>query len=117
MSAEKKGGDRKLLIAIALALGEVWEKDMAIPLIKSRCFRRAGELLRATVKPTPDAIRAFYGRNGRWRRDDWRGRKGDKPSPEIILETWSDYAGSGLMSESDDRKRYISGEYAAWIKH
>lgn len=56
-------------------------------------LRRAESAAAQIQDISPEEIRARYGRasppNGSWHwyRDDWRGKKGEPPKPETILET------------------------------
>lgn len=57
---------------------------------RGRLFGEAKLLAAAVPPPTPELIRQQY--NGRadcyWRKQDWRGKQGQDPSPFAIRETW-----------------------------
>jgi hypothetical protein len=96
----------KMLFECAEAITEVCRMDLRIPAIKGRIFKRAKDLLLASVSPTPERIREIYGPGGEWYRKDWRGRKGDAPTPENILETWGFFTAS-IPDEREDRCKYL----------
>ena len=60
---------------------------------RGRLFREAKLLSKAEPTPTPELIKEHY--NGRpecyWRKHDWRGKKGENPSPATIRETWAQW--------------------------
>jgi hypothetical protein len=104
----------EMLFECAEAIAEVCRMDLKIPAIKGRIFKRAKDLLLASVPPTPDRIREIYGHGGTWYRKDWRGRKGDAPTPENILETWAFFAAS-VSDDTADRHRYAQYNQTAEI--
>jgi hypothetical protein len=106
---------QKILLDLSEAIAEVCWLDLGIRSIRGRIFRRAEELLGAKITPTPEKIRTIYGPLGKWTREDWRGKRGDHPTPENILETWPALAGE--PDPADDRRRYVTGEYAEFIRH
>jgi hypothetical protein len=99
---------------LASALAEVCHMDFKPN--KGRLFREAKLLSDATPPATPDLLREHY--NGRsdcfWRKSDWRGQKGQDPSPDAIRTTWGQWgrvaqpasrysaALAGLEALSDD---------------
>jgi len=105
----------QVLISVALAMAEVCHYDTAIPEIKGRIFRRAKQLLLATIPPTGDLIRALYSPGGWWYRSDFRGKKGDKPTPEWILQTWPE--ANAAPTPAGERRMDFTGEYAEFINH
>lgn len=60
---------------------------------RSRLFREAKLLSEAMPTPTPELITAHYNGNPKayWRAQDWRGKKGEKPSLSAIRETWGQW--------------------------
>lgn len=55
-----------------------------------RLFAEAELLSKADPSPTPELLQQHYSNSPDcfWRRVDWRGRKGEEPSPAAIRETW-----------------------------
>jgi hypothetical protein len=53
-----------------------------------RLFKAAMNLQGAEIRPTPQLIQEAYGASGWWYGYDWRGHKGDLPTPENICATW-----------------------------
>jgi hypothetical protein len=88
--------------------------DIKIPAIKGRIFKRAKDLLSASIPPTPERVREIYGPGGWWYREDWRGRKGDAPTPENILETWGALGGPSKASRNDPDDVQARRRYAQW---
>lgn len=106
---------RRKLISIALAIIELWGQSPKIKPVKSRAFRRAGELLAAFPDLQPETLKKLYGEGGWWRLYDWRGKRNNKPTPEDILYTITDAL--AFYAKTEDRSRFVSGEYAEYIKH
>jgi hypothetical protein len=70
--------------AMAQALADV--SGMNFVVNKGRLFKNAKELLKVPGI-TPDDIRRDYGEGGDWYRYDWRGKQGEKPTPEAVRAT------------------------------
>lgn len=60
----------------------------------SRVARPASELIRAGL--TPEQILAAYSPGGWWYAHDWRGQKGQRPTPQQIVDT------AGLIESVDN---------------
>jgi hypothetical protein len=88
---------------LAEALAEVCRMDFDAN--RGRLFREAELLAKATPTPTPEAIRQHYGPRGWWRAHDWRGRKGEQPTPGAIRETWA-----RVIQKSESRDEQIRRE-------
>jgi len=106
---------QNLRVAVAYAMADVCRLDLAIRPIKERVFRRADELIRASTQPTAELILALYGPGGWWYSNDWRGKRGDRPTLENILETWA--AAVDHHTRNDDRRKYVGGQYSEFIEH
>lgn len=74
----------KNLYPLVSAIADVTSVD--IELNRSKLFGIAKRLADAGV--TEKQIRAEYGPGGKWYRLDWRGKKGQKPTPEQVVATW-----------------------------
>jgi hypothetical protein len=75
---------------LAAALAEVCV--MPFEPNKGRLFKEAGLLAKAQPVPTPDLLRLHYsGPACFWRKEDWRGKKGERPTPPAIRETWGQW--------------------------
>jgi hypothetical protein len=70
--------------AMAQALSEV--TGMNLRANEGRIFKNAKELLKVTGI-MPEDIRRDYGEGGDWYRCDWRGKQGEKPTPEMVRAT------------------------------
>lgn len=72
---------------LASELAAVCHQDLKA---NPRFFKDAETLSKADPPATPELVREHY--NGRldcfWRKHDWRGKKGDDPTPAAIRETW-----------------------------
>jgi hypothetical protein len=66
-------------------LAEITGLDYHIKSNAGRLARRGKELI--TAGYTCEQIKKLYGEYGWWYREDWRGQKGQKPTPEDILST------------------------------
>lgn len=78
------------LYPVASALSEVCV--MSLETNRGRLFKEAKVLCAATAPPvTPDEVRARYGPGGWWYHADWRGQKGEHPTPAIIRATWGQW--------------------------
>ena len=79
------------LFPLVEAMAEVCRIKIAAN--RGRLFREASELAKIDPPPTPELLREHY--NGRadcfWRLKDWRGKKGENPTPAVIRETWGQW--------------------------
>lgn len=72
---------------LAAAMGEVCGIEIAAN--KGRLLKEASQLRAASPPPTPEEVRLRYGHPaGWWWANDWRGQKGEYPSPATLRETW-----------------------------
>lgn len=85
-TAPKKHG--AALYEIAVILSEVCEMDFELN--KGQLFREAKSLITssASIPVTPELLRANYNGHGYWTEHDWRGQKGQRPTPAQIRQTW-----------------------------
>lgn len=77
------------LYEIVMALCQVCKMDFEAN--KGRLFKEAKLLSKATPTATPELIEQYYDNDGWWEKEDWRGKKGDLPSPHAIRETWGQW--------------------------
>jgi hypothetical protein len=74
--------------SIAHALAEVCHMDFEGN--RGRLFSEAKQMEKSSPEPTPELLRQHY--NSRadcyWRKHDWRGQKGQDPTPWAIRQTW-----------------------------
>ena len=68
------------------ALADVTKLDPAIKRNAGRIGTVSAELIKAEYLPA-HITRAYQGDNCWWRRNDWRGKKGQPPTPEQIIAT------------------------------
>ena len=73
------------LYDLALALSEV----CGMQLDKNKRLFREAKILGAV---TPADVRASYGAGGWWYTHDWRGKKGQRPTPAQVRETWGQWS-------------------------
>lgn len=71
---------------LAAALAEVC--GMELEPNKGRLLKEAGQLKACSPPPSPQEVRHRYGKEGWWWSDDWRGQRGEWPSPATVRETW-----------------------------
>lgn len=80
------------LYPLAELLSEICH--MPLQANKGRLMREAKLVAQLEPPPTPELLREHY--NGRpdcfWRSSDWRGKKGENPTPHAIRETWGQWA-------------------------
>ena len=72
------------LFLLASALSEV--TGMPFSINRGRLFNEA-KLIKSEEWITPDLIRQIYREGGAWYREDWRGKRGQKPRLHEIRET------------------------------
>src|SRR5690606_5573512 len=66
------------------AIAEVCGLDLGIPRHRNRCENAAAQLAAYTA----EYIRERYASpGGYWRSTDFRGRRGDRPTPEWVIDT------------------------------
>ena len=112
MSKESKRDSKKEeLYPLARALSEVCHIDLKAN--RGRLFREAKQLSTATPLPTPELILAQY--NGSpsafWKSTDWRGKKGQLPTPAAIRETWGQWQVSSAPAYASTTEE-IQAEFA-----
>lgn len=66
-------------------LADVTGLDHRLKTNTGRLVQRGGELLKAGY--TPGDVEACYSPDGWWYQNDWRGQKGQRPTPEQIIQT------------------------------
>lgn len=59
---------------------------------------------------TPEQVEDTFGEGGTWYSRDWRGKKGQKPTPELVVEQIKN------LLESQ-REKYTTGEFSDFIEH
>ncbi len=76
--------------ALSDVCGMAWELNVGR-------LRREAKRLSGAADPVPsaDLVREHYGTGGWWWSGDWRGAKGDHPSPANIRETWGRWSKVG----------------------
>lgn len=74
------------LFPLAAAMANACRMDLEAN--KGRLLKEAKILEKASPSPTPELIGAKYGPGGWWYLNDWRGKRGEAPSPATIRETW-----------------------------
>lgn len=93
-AAKKRSGrlPRVDYYPLASALAEVCH--MVFESNRGHLFREAELLSKAQPAPTPELLRQHYagGAGCFWYKNDWRGQKGDRPSPAAIRKTWGQWA-------------------------
>lgn len=69
------------IYSLAQVLGEVCGMDFD---------KNKGRLLKEAkaLQESADSLRQYYGPDSWWYQNDWRGKKGEKPTPATIRETW-----------------------------
>ena len=68
------------------ALADATKLDPALKQNAGRIGKVASELVKAEYLPA-HVTRAYLGDNCWWRRNDWRGKKGQPPTPDQIIAT------------------------------
>ena len=103
-------GDDLHLIAATLA--EVCKQDLEAN--RGRLFGESKQLSRAEPKPTPELIRQYYDADSWWYTSDWRGKRGEFPTPAMIRQTWGQWdvapaagAKSGLPPALEAARRHL----------
>lgn len=93
-SAENPRAPTDSLFPIAQAIAKVCRMNLQAN--SARIFREAKLLSKATPTPTPELIEQHYNGNSAafWRSHDWRGQKGNAPTPSAIRETWGRWIGN-----------------------
>lgn len=67
---------------------------------KGRLMREAGILSKANPPATPELLKEHYNgsENSYWQSQDWRGKKGQHPTPANVRETWGKWtAADGVV--------------------
>lgn len=96
--AKKRNGrlPRPDYYPLATAIAEVC--SMNFEPNKGFLFKEAEALSKAQPTPTPELLRQHYtGPKSFWRTQDWRGQKGDRPSPAAIRKTWGQWAAAPVI--------------------
>lgn len=97
------------IYSLAQVLGEVcgmnFEKN------KGRLLREA-----KVLQESAEHLRQYYGPDSWWYQNDWRGKKGEKPTPATIRETWGrwndkEYSNGRNRSQGNPA---IHGEEMEW---
>jgi predicted transcriptional regulator len=87
------------------ALAEVCKMDLKM---------NKGPLMREAkmLDKSPEDIRRLYGAGGPWYRVDWRGKKGECPTPSLIRGTWvaleEAARKSGKVSATNQPENYVT---------
>lgn len=100
---KKLKGEHKAMVK---ALSEVCEVDANIKSNWSWLGKTAKELVAAGR--TPVEVIEKFGVDGPWYKKDWRGQKGQKPSPAVVLQS---------IAQLSAKKDYVSGPFAEFIEH
>jgi len=89
------------LYPLALAISKVCHMDLEAN--RARLFKETKLLSKATPPPTPELIEQHYNGNpgAFWKAQDWRGKKGFKPTPAAIRETWGQWDAPRELSPLD----------------
>lgn len=94
--------DTPNLFPLAQALADVCR--MPLEANRGRLFSEAKLLAKVAPPPTPELLKEYY--NGRadcwWRSEDWRGQKGQDPTPPAIRETWGKWKPVVVVSKSGE---------------
>jgi hypothetical protein len=86
-TSQKRDEQAASLFALAQALADVCRMDLQVN--RGRLFREAKALSVADPPPTPDLIQQHYGTaEAYWQLHDWRGQRGEFPTPATLRETW-----------------------------
>jgi hypothetical protein len=71
-----------------------------------RLGRVASKLAR--VEATPELIQRHYGPGGWWYTYDWRGKQGEFPRPEQVIETWGQWDRAAPLTNGKPNGRPVS---------
>lgn len=87
------------IYSLAQALGEVCRMDFE---------KNKGRLLREAklLHESAEILRQYYGSGSWWYQHDWRGKKGEKPTPATIRETWGSWSPNGSTPGASEPKSY-----------
>lgn len=91
-AAKKRSGrlPRPDYYPLASAIAEVCR--MPFEPNRGQLFKEAEALSKAQPVPTPDLLRQHYtGAGCFWYKQDWRGKKGERPTPAAIRKTWGQW--------------------------
>lgn len=101
-----------VIFPIAKALAEVCQMSLEA---NPSLFRDAKLLSKAVPAPTPELIHKNYNGDPRafWKSQDYRGKKGERPTPYAIRETWIAACGTGIGAA---KKESWTPEQAAAMK-
>ena len=99
---EKKNNHRPLVGALSKVTG------LDIKMHAPRLGKQAKKLRVAGY--TPKQIIDTFGKGGVWYSRDWRGKKGDRPSPELVVEQITNLL-------ENPREKYVEGEFSQYIEH
>jgi hypothetical protein len=104
----------RILQPVVYAIAAVTDTDAS--LMYSRLAKEAKSLVKAGYNS--EDIMNVFGEDGTWYKDDWRGKKGQKPTMYQIRESIKRLKNSSAKKAADrDPHRYIKGELADWIEH
>jgi hypothetical protein len=99
----KESADGAPLFEIASALAVVCGMDFTVN--KGQLFREAKLI---APKANAEYILAHYGQDGEWYINDWRGKKGERPTPSSIRQTIGSFnGGAGKEYYTDARGNRI----------
>lgn len=101
-----KGYNFKLAQAMATVCGMDFDAN------RGRLLKETSALMKSTNPiPTLELIEEKYGADGWWYRSDWRGLKGQKPTPSTLRQSWGQWQGKDGEGETFDDllKRAWSG--------
>lgn len=82
--SEKQAEKKKQYYPIMLALSEVTGLSFTI---NGKVLGEAAKNLLRDERVSPELIRSIYSQGGVWYRQDWRGKRGEKPTLRQINET------------------------------
>jgi hypothetical protein len=93
------------LFPLATALADVCKVNLEAN--RGRLFSEAKTLSKAQPMPTPELIRQHYNGNVNcfWRARDWRGKKGELPTPAAIRQTWGQWSEVSESSTGAELRR------------
>lgn len=107
------------------AMAKVCATDLSIP----QNAARLGKALKGVQKSkaaivTPELIRHMYGEDNVppswWRLNHWKGKMGDRPTPNDIINTWGTWPKNGKMLDACDQvmaELVSQDELAEMMKH
>lgn len=71
------------------ALAAACHVDLSVTGAWAQCQKQLRALYNAQTRPTADIIAREYGApGGYWYAQDWRGQKGEPPTPHFVTNTW-----------------------------